>query len=78
MTSNAENMCHYQNAVTSYEMALRFGKVDFEEAASYRKMARWFIRHYINQCNFLTQDDYLDVYSNVINDAKDHLNKPTA
>ena len=70
-------MCHYQNAVAAYHMARRFSKVNQYEAESYRQMTRNFIRRYIDQCHLLTQDDYLDVYLNVVSDATGY-HKPAA
>ena len=62
-------MCNYQKAVTAYSMARRFAKVNKGEANSYDQLARDLIRRYIDQCHMLTQDDYLDVWLNVVSDA---------
>jgi hypothetical protein len=62
-------MCHYKNAVAYYGMARRFAKVNAYEAESYRIAMRSSIRKYIKECYTLTDDDYLDVYLNVVSDV---------
>ena len=73
-----DNVNEYFKAVSAYEMSLRFKKVNRDEAASYLEMTRDLIRRYIDGCNFITQDHYINVYRNVIKDAKDSLSKSTS
>jgi hypothetical protein len=67
------NVNEYFKAVSAYEMSLRFKGVNSDEVTSYRQMARELIYRYIDKCSHITRDDYVDVYQNVIKDAKKSL-----
>jgi hypothetical protein len=62
-------MCHYKNAVAAYNMCRRFRKVSAYEAESYRQMMRGCIRKHIAATECLSDDDYLEIYFEVVKDA---------
>jgi len=74
----ANNVNEYFQAVSAYEMSLRFKGVNNDEATSYRQMARELIYRYIDDCYLITRDNYLNVYKNVRDDAIANLNKSTS